>query len=169
MKKLLSLFLTLSLALPLCAAELYVSQSTGNNRNDGSKDAPLKNIQKAIDIAKDGDTIRVAEGNYFGILDSGNIIVSKPVTILGGYSPDFATRDVLKHRTMIQPDPKSNATAGTPMGTLSINVKTKDAEVVIDGLIFDRGNSIAYNAAGEGKPEGVESPMMQPIGGKGIG
>ena len=151
------------------SATLHVSQADGNNRNDGSKEKPFKNIQKAIDSAQDGDTILVAEGNYFGILDKGNIVVSKPVKIIGGYSADFATRDVLKHVTRVQPDPKSNGTAGTPMGTMSIAVKAPGTEVVIDGLIFDRGNSIAYSASGEGKPEGVESPMMVPIGNAGIG
>ncbi|MCL2104526.1 MAG: DUF1565 domain-containing protein [Kiritimatiellaeota bacterium] len=147
---------------------LHVCAGTGNNRNDGSKEKPLKNVQKAIDLAKDGATILVAEGNYFGTLDSGNINVTKPVKIIGGYSPDFAIRDVLKHRTMIQPTPESNGTQKGE-GTMQIQVKTPDTEVVIDGLIFDRGNSISYNAAGEGKPEGVASPMMNAIGTAGKG
>jgi len=151
------------------ANALYVSAASGNNRNDGSKEKPFKNIEKAITEAKDGATILVAEGNYFGVLDKGNIIVSKPVKIYGGHSPDFAARDVLKHRTLIQPTPESNATAGPGQGTMQINVKKPGTEVVIDGLIFDRGNSIAYSAAGEGKPEGVESPMMVEVGKAGIG
>jgi hypothetical protein len=146
---------------------LYVSSAVGNNRNDGSKEKPFKNLQKAIDEAADGATIYVAEGNYFGMLNSGNINVTKPVKIYGGYTDDFSVRDVLKHRTMVQPSPESN---GTQKGaTMRIQVKTASPGVVIDGLIFDRGNSISYNAAGEGKPAGVESPMMMPIGGAGIG
>jgi len=145
-----------------------VSASTGSNRNDGSKEAPFKNLQKAIDQAPDGAVILVAEGNYFGILNKGNINVTKPVKIYGGYSSDFSTRDVLKHLTMVQPTPESNGTQNG-QGTMQIQVKTPNTEVVIDGLIFDRGNSSAYNARGEGKPEGVESPMMQPIGAAGLG
>jgi hypothetical protein len=150
-------------------SELYVSSATGSNRNDGSKEKPFKNIDKAISAAEDGATIYVAEGNYFGTLDKGNIIVDKPVKIIGGYSPDFATRDVLKFRTMVQPTPESNATAGTPQGTFSINCKKTGTEVTVDGLIFDRGNSISYSTTGEGKPEGVECPMMNEIGKSGIG
>jgi len=146
----------------------YVSSATGNNKNEGTKENPLKNIQKAIDTAADGDTINVAEGNYFGILDKGNIIVNKAVTIMGGYSPDFSKRDVLKHLTMVQPAPESNGTA-SGQGTMQIQVKKAGVEVVIDGLIFDRGNTIAYNPKGEGQPEGVESAMMQPIGTGGNG
>lgn len=147
----------------------YVSQTTGNNRNDGSKDSPYKNLQKALDEAEDGATILVAEGNYFGMLNKGNIIVSKPVTILGGYSTDFSTRDVLKHRTMVQPTSASNGSA-SGQGTIQIkSVVAPQDQVVIDGLIMDRGNSIAYNSKGEGRPEGVESPQMNPIGTHGIG
>ena len=146
----------------------YVSKSTGNNRNDGSKDAPFKNLQKAIEAAPEGASIFVAEGNYFGTLDKGNIPVTKCVKIFGGWSTDFTKRDVLKYRTMIQPNATSNGTA-SGLGTMIIKVNNPAGEVVIDGLLFDRGNSIAYNQKGEGKPEGVESPMMCPIGTGGIG
>ena len=145
------------------AQTYYVSKSTGSNRNDGSKDAPFKNIEKAIEAVPEGATIYVAEGNYFGTLDKGNIPVTKCVKIYGGYSTDFSKRDVLKYRTMVQPNPASNGTA-SGLGTMIIKVNNPNGEVVIDGLLFDRGNSISYNVRGEGKPEGVECPMMNPIG-----
>ena len=148
---------------------LYVSEAGGSNRNDGSKESPFKNIQKAVDAASDGATIFVAEGNYFGVLGKGNINVTKPVKIYGGYSPDFSTRDVLKHRTLVQPSHEANGTTEAVGGTVNINVKTAGTVVVLDGLLFDRGNSISYNAKGEGKPEGVESPMMNAVGTAGIG
>ncbi len=145
------------------AQVLYVSKSTGKNKNDGSKEAPFKNIQKAVDMAQPGALIRVAEGNYFGNLDNGNILIKKPVRIEGGWSSDFSERDVLKHLTMIQPTNESNGTAtlGT-LGTMHIEIMQKsDIPMELDGLIFDRGNTNAYNPRGEGKPEGVLSPMMQ--------
>jgi len=77
---------------------IHVSSLTGSNRNDGSKAKPYKNLQKAIDNAKPGDVILVAQGNYFGMLNSGNIVIDKPLTIMGGYSDDFSTRDILKYR-----------------------------------------------------------------------
>jgi len=169
--------LSLALATLFCASEAfaetyYVSKETGSNRKDGlSAEKPMKNLQKALDVAPEGSTILVAEGNYFGMLDCGNIIVSKSVTIMGGYSTDFKTRDVLKHRTMIQPTAESNQTS-KGQGTMQISLK-KEGKVVIDGLLFDRGNAIAYNPDKDpkraGKPEGVETGMMQPIGSAGIG
>ena len=146
----------------------YVCQSTGSNRNDGSKENPVKNIQKAIEMAVSGDRILVAEGNYFGILDSGNIRIDKGVSILGGYAPDFSERDILVHRTYIQPGAASNGTA-KGQGTILINVMQEGTLVELDGLIMDRGNSVAYNPRGEGRPAGVETAMMQPIGTGGVG
>lgn len=87
---------------------IYVSKANGNNGNDGSKNSPYKNLQKALDKAPAGATIMVAEGNYYGLLNSGNINITKPVTIMGGYNSDFSERDILKYRTMIQPTPESN-------------------------------------------------------------
>lgn len=159
---------TMLFATAASAQTYYVSKSTGSNRNDGSKDAPFKNIQKAIDAVPEGSTIFVAEGNYFGTLDKGNIPVAKCVKIYGGYNTDFSQRDVLKYRTLVQPNAASNGTA-SGLGTMIIKVNKPDGEVVIDGLLFDRGNSISYNVRGEGKPEGVECPMMNPIGTGGKG
>ena len=165
----------LSIGIALCSlfatsayAQLYVNSESGSNRNNGSKEAPFKNIQKAIDAADDGATIYVAQGNYYGLLNKGTINITKPVKIYGGYSSNFVTRDVLKYLTLVQPTPESNGSQDG-QGTMQIQVKKPGTEVVIDGLIFDRGNSIAYNPKGEGKPEGVESPMMQPIGTAGLG
>ena len=146
----------------------YVSMDNGSNRNDGSKDKPFKNIQKAIDAATDGASILVAQGNYFGLLDKGEINITKPVKIYGGYAPDFSERNILKYLTMIQPTPATNGSVDG-QGTMQIKVNKAGSKVVIDGLIFDRGNTIAYNPKGEGRPEGVESPMMQGIGTSGIG
>ena len=167
-KNLFMLAVAMLFAVTASAQTYYVSKSTGSNRNDGSKDAPFKNIQKAIEAVPEGATIYVAEGNYFGTLDKGNIPVTKCVKIYGGYNADFSQRDVLKYRTMVQPTAASNGTA-SGLGTMIIKVNNPNGEVVIDGLLFDRGNSISYNAKGEGKPDGVESPMMNPIGTAGKG
>ena len=105
----------LLMVLPVCAQNngktWYVSQTTGNNRNDGSKANPVKNIQKAVDMASTGDVIYVAEGNYYGLLNSGNIKINKGVSIFGGWSSDFSERDILGHRTYIQPTATSNGSA----------------------------------------------------------
>lgn len=148
---------------------IYVSKANGNNGNDGTKNSPYKNLQKALDKAPAGSTIMVAEGNYYGLLNSGNINITKPVTIIGGYNSDFSERNILKYRTMIQPTPESNG-SHTIKGTISLtSIVAPNDKVVIDGLIIDRGNTVSYNKAGKGRPEGVESPQMNPIRTKGLG
>ena len=141
----------------------YVNITDGSNRGEGTKDDPFKNIQKALDVAPEGATILVTEGNYYGTLRSGNINIEKPVTILGGFNADFTERDVLKYRTTVRPSVQSNETQ-SGKGTLQIKVRRPGSKVTIDGLLFDRGNSIAYNPDGEGQPDGIESAMMQPLG-----
>lgn len=168
MKRFLMLAVAMLFAMTISAQEYYVSKNTGSNRGDGSKEKPYKNLQKAIDAVPEGATIYVAEGNYFGMLDAGNINVTKCVKIYGGYSTDFTTRDILKYRTMVQPTAESNGTAKGG-GTMIIKVYNPSGDIVIDGLLFDRGNSISYNARGEGQPQGVETPMMNPIGSAGKG
>lgn len=168
MKKFLMLAVAMLFAMSISAQEYYVSKTTGSTRGDGSKEKPYKTIQKAIDAVPEGSTIYVAEGNYFGTLDCGNINVTKCVKIYGGYNTDFTQRDILKYRTMVQPTAESNGTAKGG-GTMIIKVNNPNGEIVVDGLLFDRGNSISYNARGEGQPKGVETPMMNPIGSAGKG
>lgn len=167
MKKLISIIAVLLCSVSLLSARtLYVSKNTGNNRNDASQSSPLKNLQKAIDLAADGDVIKVAEGNYFGTLDCGTINVTKPVQILGGYNTTFTEHDVLKYKTFIQPTPTSNGTV--KMGTLCVDInQPSNNEFVLDGFIIDRGNCNAYSPT-EGKPQGVQSGLLLPIAGRGV-
>lgn len=169
LKTILPAVLVLLLAVPAQGGDIYyVSQTGGSNQNDGSRERPVKNIQKAIQLASSGDEIRVAGGNYYGLLGSGNIRIDKGVSIFGGYAPDFSERDILRYRTYIQPTATSNESS-QGQGTVQISVMKEDTEVELDGLILDRGNSVAYNPRGEGRPAGVETPMMQPIGTAGVG
>ena len=79
LKKLMAVALFGAFALTAFGADLYVSKSTGNNKSAGTKDAPLKNLWKAVDKAKDGDVIHVAAGNYNGQMNKGWIEVKKAV------------------------------------------------------------------------------------------
>lgn len=138
---------------------LYVSISTGSARADGlSLEKPLKDLQKAIDLAEDNDVILVAEGNYLGNMDRGYVECGKFgnaqndrgkfISIYGGYSTDFSERDVIKHVTRIQPTtqkftaPLMNINARRPYG-----YNGPVGTVVVDGITFDLGeNSIYYIA-----------------------
>ncbi len=158
--------------------EWYVSAS-GSNRNDGkSPETPFKNVQKALDEASDGDVIMVAEGNYTGTLDQGFIDITKYVSLVGGYSPDFSERNPYVHKTYIQTDP-SHVTKNGTKASINIEVSGSRAKsVVIDGFSVDRGEQALYMAPSEdpvaGWPEGCltgrklmvgESPTGPKVGG----
>lgn len=168
--------------IPQGTKTLYVSVNKGSNRNDGSQSSPLKDLQKAIDDAPEGAVICVAEGNYLGYLDQGWVKVNKYLSIVGGYSDDFSQRDPLKFRTTMRPGPAQIMTSGN-QGVMDIRVVGKrNGAVLLDGIIFDRGQINLYIAPVYGNPvasapEGCETgrivlvdespagvPMMQPQG-----
>jgi hypothetical protein len=139
----------------------YVSASTGSARADGlSPTSAMKDLQKAINTAQDDDVILVAEGNYLGNLDRGYIEcgrfgnathaedMGKFISIYGGYSPDFSERNIIKYVTKLQPKdqkfiaPLFNMNARRPYG-----YNGPVGNVVIDGLVFDFGESNLYYVA----------------------
>jgi hypothetical protein len=134
---------------------IHVSMGKGDNKNPGTKESPMKNIDKAIAKAKAGDTILVSEGTYSGTFNIGYITVDKAVMIYGSYSPDFSTRNVMEYPTIFQPDNSSGAKARKALFTLSGMIDG----TVIDGIVFDMGVRNSYSP-NEGKPEGVETGML---------
>lgn len=143
------------------AADIYVSLSTGANKNAGSKEAPLKNLWKAIENAQPGDVIHVAEGNYPGKMKCGWIQLDKPVSLVCGYAPDFSVRDPIAHPTMLQPTNDQNEKKGNAMALLLVNFNNKPFTgftMTIDGLILDDGFASSYHAT-KGKPDGFETGM----------
>ncbi len=152
-----------ALGFSVLGADWYVSLNQGNNKNDGSRTAPLKNLWKALELAETGDTIHLAQGNYPGRLRCGWFAMTKPVSLIGGYSDDFSKRDPLRYRTMFQPANENNDKKGNGAGLLYLDFdKTmaapKGFSMVLDGLIFDDGFASSYHAV-KGKPEGLETGM----------
>ena len=167
--------------IPKGTKTLYVSVNGGSNRNNGSQSSPIKDLQKAINNAPQGAVICVAQGNYLGSLDQGWVKVNKYLSIVGGYSDDFSQRDPLKFRTMMRPGVEQEITSGN-QGVLDIRVEGKrNGMILIDGIIFDRGQINAYSAPlydnpSAAAPEGCETgrivvageslrrTLMQPVG-----
>ena len=160
---------TVQSAVPKGTATLYVSANRGSNRNSGTIDAPLKDIQKAVNDAPEGALILVAEGNYLGNLDRGYIEIKKYVSIVGGYSDDFSQRDPVRYQTSIRPPAEAGGTNANH-GLLDIYVRGKrNGVVLIDGLILDKGfmNRYRINDPSNretGTPDGCETGMLVPPG-----
>lgn len=164
-----------ALASAAMAATLHVSVETGESfrKADGSKEKPWKDLQAALDRAEAGDTILLAAGNYLGTSDCGYLTMTTPVSLVGGYTTDFSTRDPLKNRTLIQPTTEQSGTARS-FASLSLGdpnkprtFKVEGEGIVIDGIIFDRGLSNGYHPT-KGKPEGVETGMLVNPPGQGV-
>lgn len=157
----------LSMAAFMCAgalsgADIYVSLSAGKNKNAGTKEAPLKNLWKALEKAQHGDKIHVAEGVYPGKMKQNWFKIDKAVSIIGGYAPDFATRDPLRRRTLFQAQNENNSKKGSGRGVFHIEFPQKDTptdvDMTFDGLVFDEGQANSYHAV-KGRPDGVETGM----------
>ena len=140
---------------PLMSKTLYVSKADGNNSNPGTKEQPLKNIDKAVKVAQSGDTINVAGGTYSGTFDIGFIDCNKAVKLIGSFSPDFSARDIKKYPTVFQPDNKSGARSRKALLRFSGDVDG----IVVDGFVFDMGMRNAYHDK-DGKPAGLETGML---------
>ena len=160
MKKISCLMFLLALMPALFAADIFVSYHGGKNKNPGTVAAPLKNIWKAIEIARPGDVIHIAEGSYPGKLSCGWIDLNKPVSLIGGYSKDFSKRDPLRFHTLLRPTNKQNVTKPA-FGTLTVNTRNASIQsvVLIDGLILDHTLANNYHAV-DGKPEGFADGML---------
>lgn len=145
------------------AADWYVSIETGKNKNAGTREAPLKNIWKAVEKASAGDNIYVAAGNYSGKMSCGWIDVNKGVSLIGGYASDFSSRDIIKYPTTLRPTNAMNATKpASDAGTMRIKTTGADQKVLLDGFYFDQGDANSYHAS-KGKPEAVATGMwLQP-------
>jgi hypothetical protein len=136
---------------------LYVSKANGSNKNDGSKAAPFKNLDKAIEVALPGTTIYIAGGIESGTLNVGFIESDKPVKIFGSWDENFTEQDILAHPTVLQPDNES--ARSTRKAILKF---TKDVNgTFIDHLVFDGGQRNAYHEK-EGIVKGIEGGRLLP-------
>ena len=115
----------------------YVNIEKGSARGAGTIEAPMKDIQKAIDSAADGDVIRIAQGNYLGTMDRGWIqIKGKYVSLEGGWNDDFTERNPVRYITRIQPSVAQRGTIG--QGLLMIeSTANRNGQIIVDGLFAD--------------------------------
>ncbi len=73
-------------------ATTYYVSSTGNDLNNGTASAPLRTIQKAVDLAQAGQVIEVLPGSYpEKVLTKKNGTVTNPIYLLASNSTNPAT------------------------------------------------------------------------------
>ena len=138
------------------ASRIIHVMKSGSNKNDGSKEAPMKNIDKAIAKAEAGDEIRIAQGTYMGTFNIGYLETDKPIKIYGSWDEQFGEQDIVNHPTVFQPD---NESGGKSRKALLKFTKAVDG-TVIDGIVWDMGERNNYDAK-DGLVEGVDGGRMR--------
>ena len=116
--------LTIDVVAKQAAADIWVA-TTGSDDNDGSQANPVATIAKAIELAGDGYTIHIADGNY---VNDKTLSISKSLTLEG------------------------NANTVIDGNASRIMEVTADATVVLTNLSFTNGNAALVGAiSNEGK------------------
>ncbi len=146
----------LSLILLICFlplyADIYVSVARGNNQNDGSRDNPVKEIDRAMILAKAGEQIHIAGGHYQGTFGIGYMESDKPLQLIGSYDEGFNRRSIQNTPTLFQPD---NVAGGKARKAMLKFTKAIEGSL-IDGIVFDMGQRNAYSPD-DGRVEGLET------------
>jgi hypothetical protein len=165
----------LSVALSLAhSADLHVDVDTGQDIPAcGGEVSPCKSIQQAVNLSTSGDTILVADGtyNYQAGVDpcvtetAVVCIVEKELTLIGGYSPDWVTRDPVSTPTVID--------GGTIQRGLLVMrthpASPNNASLVLDGVTIRQGRAAGASSAPEDRFGGglkaalVESLVLRDV------
>ena len=119
----------------------------GAKGGDGSRAKPFKDPYQALDKANSGDTIHVAEGEYYGKLHAGNWFIKKPyIALLGGYDASFQQRNPWKHPTFLRTGPDFR---GHREGYTIEGGQDDHTGAIVDGFVFDKKGDNQYKSSGD--------------------
>lgn len=136
----------LALAPPAAARDWYVSINRGKGKK-GTKEKPAKDLGNIISKLEPGDVVHIAGGTYLGRGKNGSNTITVPVSIIGGYSDDFSSRDPWgEHRTVFSGVNKTKNYTMRPALFIDLNKAPTAAPregwpgtILVDGLILDHG------------------------------
>ena len=121
-------------ALSMQAAELFVSPS-GSDSGSGSQQSPFKSIQKAVDAAKPGDTVKILPGIYRGsVVISKSGTADKPLKIVGTRSDKGEYLSILEGNGEIRTDWKKAGEIGNNVWKISLEERPE--LVMVDGKMI---------------------------------
>ena len=119
----------------------YYISATGRGRT-ASKAQPAKDLAAVMMKLKAGDVVHIAGGTYKSKSGRGSDVISVSVSIIGGYSPDFSTRDPWgKYKTILTGT--NDYSTGLTTSRLRINGRAGNP-VLIDGVIIDNAPRSRY-------------------------
>ena len=126
--------------------DYYVCKATGHGKV-GSKEQPAKDLASLIAILQPGDVVHIAGGTYISRQGRGSDKIEVPVQIIGGYSPDFSTRDPWgKYQTVFSGENRYNETSTLHRLIIETHMKYREYKgtILVDGIIFDNGDRNYY-------------------------
>jgi hypothetical protein len=120
-----------------------VAGAAGGN---GTKEKPFRDPWQALEKSESGDTIHVAEGEYYGKLKIGRWkIDTRYISLLGGYNKEFTERNPWTHPTLLLCPTEYKGTRGG----YTIEGEGEHTGAVVDGFIFDKRTNNQYRANGD--------------------
>lgn len=114
----------------------FVAPGGTDSSNCTDADTPCVTVQYAIDRATPGDEVYVAAGIYT-VTTNSVVVISKTVTLLGGWDAAFAQRNPISHSTVL------DAQRRGPVIRIA-----GDVSPTIDGFVVTGGNG--SNTEGQG-------------------
>ncbi len=135
------------------ARDIYVR--AGAKGGKGTRSKPYGKLWKALKKAERGDVIHVSEGVYHGKGGCGGFYITIPnLTLVGGYTKDFSSRNPFKHFTVLEraPDYKGDWT-GLPEGIIEGKSGTDHSGLIVDGFVLDSRTRNAYKPNGDINPK----------------
>lgn len=146
------------------AADWYVAAGSDG---EGTKDAPFDDPQRALDAAASGDVIHVVQGEYYGKLKIGYLVIDKRgLTLAGGYKDKtFTERNPFLYPTFIKPYPgsKSSSFDGGDIRVKHTTGYVDHWSTTIDGFWFDRKEQNGYGPL-DAPPDKCPGCISVPLG-----
>ncbi|NNE58951.1 MAG: right-handed parallel beta-helix repeat-containing protein [Hellea sp.] len=135
----------------------FVHAASGSGKI-ASAEQPAKDLGNIISRLEQGDVVCIAEGTYTGRSGRGVDDIEMAVSVIGGFSPDFKSRDPWgAHKTIFTGEHNSkNFETQTRLSIDSTKTATRLMEargeptahtIIVDGLIFDNGPRNYYKTA----------------------
>jgi hypothetical protein len=133
-------FLFIGITINAQNKDYYISPN-GKGRI-ASKEQPAKDLAAVIMKLKAGDKVHITGGTYKSKSGRGSDVIPVSVSIIGGYSQDFSSRDPWgKYKTIFTGT--NNYNTGLTTSRLRINGRA-GSPVLIDGIIIDNGPRNRY-------------------------
>lgn len=126
------------------AVDRFVAATGSDDGNDCSNVAtPCRNVWFAVDVAADGDTVKVGAGKFEGAITSNAFVGKSTITVSGGWNVDFSAR---APRTFVSVITRQRR-AFVPQSLVDVGSIGPPLVVTLDGLTMTGGTRAAIEVS----------------------